>query len=358
MSEAVHDWRRLLGLTPPDCEHVPIVAPAAMLLATREHRPIATWRLTHPAEKTWRVSNNAMTVLVRPYRSGTIVGLSLGSRQYCPPLGSDGLSRAPVHEASVATATRGGDQSELVMEVTHAPGCLESHRMWMEKRGARFHIASTYANAGTSTWSPLVDSLSFVPTLTTALISTLERDDDGAFTATILLADSLTCLRFAWRIHPVDADSLAEPILPPVVSQQTLANGLTIRRVNPPHLTLMPASRVQMDFSISIARCRQTVTASSPTACTHRALACRARGLWVDVTGSWGLFDAGELVLTWLDQHGTSVGSISLGHATPLAMIGLDAEVPLPPAACRLVVELTRDGSREIVDSAIIEAFE
>ena len=73
------------------------------------------------------------------------------------------------------------------------------------------------------------------------------------------------------------------------------------------------------------------------------AFECVANGLGADVGGTWGVYSAGEAVLTWLDRFGAALARTSAGPAAPLSVLSIDRELPLPPAAVELSLDLERD---------------
>jgi hypothetical protein len=115
------------------------------------------------------------------------------------------------------------------------------------------------------------------------------------------------------------------------------------------------APGVTASFDIEWGACRSAGPVLDVTAagCISRRLTATSSNGQVALTGTFGVFDMGELELIWLADGGAMLASERLGLVTPLALVQLDhrAAVPAQAAGLRLDV-VTPDGQRRELASA------
>jgi len=71
------------------------------------------------------------------------------------------------------------------------------------------------------------------------------------------------------------------------------------------------------------------------------------------LTGTFGVFDVGELELIWLADGGAMLASERLGLVTPLALVQLESRTAPPVQAAGLRLDVvTPDGQRRELASA------
>ena len=120
-----------------------------------------------------------------------------------------------------------------------------------------------------------------------------------------------------------------------------------------PFRDIAPAATANFDIEWSACRCAGPILAVTAGGCVTRHLSVALSDGQATLTGTFGVFDMGELDLIWLADGGAMLASEPLGLVTPLALVQLDhrAAPPVQAAGLRLDV-VTPDGQRRELASA------
>ena len=107
---------------------------------------------------------------------------------------------------------------------------------------------------------------------------------------------------------------------------------------------LGPLTRIEPGATTTFAiewgacRCAGAVVDVQPGGCAATRLAARVTGNAVRLTGSFGVFDAGQLIVAWLDGAGQELANAKVQRADPLT--ALDVDTVLSPPSTATGVEL------------------
>lgn len=94
----------------------------------------------------------------------------------------------------------------------------------------------------------------------------------------------------------------------------------------------------QRSFTITWGACRcpgDLIVDVTDAGCSGQRLSAEEQGDFVHLTGQFGTFDIGDLVLAWVDEGGRDVAEVDLGPTTPMAAVVVDRVERRPPGACR-----------------------
>jgi hypothetical protein len=81
--------------------------------------------------------------------------------------------------------------------------------------------------------------------------------------------------------------------------------------------------------------------------CVGEPLRAESQGDYVHLTGQFGAFDVGDLVLAWIDQDGRDLIATELGPTTPFAAVAFDYVAKLPAGASRAELRVVPEVSGE-----------
>jgi hypothetical protein len=114
-----------------------------------------------------------------------------------------------------------------------------------------------------------------------------------------------------------------------------------------PFFTFQPGE--ERSFRIEWGACRAAgpIVDVQPGGCASQKLAARIAPSGLRLSGVFGVFDVGNLLLTWLDASGEAISSILLNEVTPGELVSFDQTLQ-PPAgatAVELSVLAQADGS-------------
>ena len=107
---------------------------------------------------------------------------------------------------------------------------------------------------------------------------------------------------------------------------------------------LGPLTRIEPGATTTFAmewgacRCTGAVVDVQPGGCAAQRLAASVTGDAVRLTGSFGVFDAGQLIVAWLDGAGQELANAKVQRADPLT--ALDVDTVLSPPSTATGVEL------------------
>lgn len=104
-----------------------------------------------------------------------------------------------------------------------------------------------------------------------------------------------------------------------------------------PFYTFQPGETRSFQIVWGVCRTAGRVIDVKPGGCTSQELTAQVGPGKLRFTGSFGAFDAGRLVLTWLDEAGEAIGSTLLGDVDPNQLVALD-EVILPTDKAKAAV--------------------
>jgi hypothetical protein len=100
-----------------------------------------------------------------------------------------------------------------------------------------------------------------------------------------------------------------------------------------PFQHIAPGKVASFRIEWGAARCPGWIVDVSQGGCTSRKLSIGRDGDYARVSGTFGVFDVGELELTWQAEEGSALGTISLGPVGPLGSVILDQVVHVPSKA-------------------------
>jgi hypothetical protein len=328
----------LLGLSAPRSGW-PGDDPDEMVASVTTRGPNGFRPIPFRGRMAFRGSNTAMTVAVLPEEDVSLAGLALGSRQLIarPP-----LKRGPLVPCAVSVSDE--VESVVLIEQDHGAGRSANHRLWLERDASRFHMAVVYTNESSSLWQPQLAPISFVLALQPITVVAVGQDAGSS----LLLSDGT----FMLSVEVVSAGRRDGCEHAPSVEVGTAPEGGTVRHLRVPAPPVPPQGSRELRVSVSATRCRPPAVSISGDALRSGTFDCVANGLGADVRGSWGVFTAGDAVLTWLDRFGAALARTSVGIATPLGVLAIDRELPLPAAAVAISLDLEHEGSVTHIDSA------
>lgn len=110
---------------------------------------------------------------------------------------------------------------------------------------------------------------------------------------------------------------------------------------------IAPGDAAHFTIEWAAARCRGPIVAVSDGGCAARPLSVTVSDGYAHLTGHFGVFDRGKLLLRWQGRAGGLVGERHLGQVDPLQSITLDLVEPLATnvAEVALVVAPTQGGT-------------
>jgi hypothetical protein len=104
-----------------------------------------------------------------------------------------------------------------------------------------------------------------------------------------------------------------------------------------PFYTFQPGESRSFQIEWGVCRTEGRIIDVQPGGCASQKLSAQPRLSEVRLTGSFGVFDAGQLSLTWLDKAGETIGSKSLGEVNPNRSVVIN-QVIQPPAGAGAAV--------------------
>ncbi len=114
-----------------------------------------------------------------------------------------------------------------------------------------------------------------------------------------------------------------------------------------PLTDIEPGAAATFALEWGACRCAGAVVDVEPAGCAAEKLVARMAGDTVHLTGSFGVFDAGQLIVAWLDAGGKELASAATQQVDPLSALDLDMLLTPPSAATdvELRVRADTDGS-------------
>jgi hypothetical protein len=114
---------------------------------------------------------------------------------------------------------------------------------------------------------------------------------------------------------------------------------------------IQPGQVTTFSIEWGACRCSGPIEDVRAAGCTAKPLGATKAGGQVQLTGQFGVFDAGDLLLAWKDGQGIDLGRQPLGPADPMADIYLD-RVAQPPSGARkaeLWLQALHDGEERLL---------
>lgn len=111
-----------------------------------------------------------------------------------------------------------------------------------------------------------------------------------------------------------------------------------------PFYTFQPGQSHSMRIEWGACRCPGLVVQVTAAGCTATPLKAGLADSQVHLSGSFGVFDVGELRLAWLGQGGAVLQVVPLGAATPLQMVLLEGVYDLPEGAGAVELQVAAAG--------------
>ena len=100
-----------------------------------------------------------------------------------------------------------------------------------------------------------------------------------------------------------------------------------------PMRTIAPGDSTSFTIEWGACRCPGPVVEVNEVGCVAERLQADVGDGYVRLTGKFGLFDIGQLSLSWINEDGQSVNQQSLGKVDPLTAVLLDRVLPVPKGA-------------------------
>ncbi|MBK8050190.1 MAG: DUF4380 domain-containing protein [Anaerolineales bacterium] len=123
-----------------------------------------------------------------------------------------------------------------------------------------------------------------------------------------------------------------------------------------PLVTLAPGDETVLELEWGCCRCAGPIVDVQEAGCSSQGLALTRSDNEVRLTGSFGVFDAGELILIWRDEAGAEIGRASLGAVDPLHPVVLDRAARASAVHAELSVVATADGASRLLATTVTDA--
>ena len=112
-----------------------------------------------------------------------------------------------------------------------------------------------------------------------------------------------------------------------------------------PFYTFQPGESRSFQIKWGICRTAGRTIDVQPGGCSSQKLSAQGAPGEVRLTGSFGVFDTGELWLTWMDAAGEAIGSASLGRVGPENAVDLDEALQPPDTAAVASLSVVAEAS-------------
>jgi hypothetical protein len=120
-----------------------------------------------------------------------------------------------------------------------------------------------------------------------------------------------------------------------------------------PFHDIAPGATASFDIEWGACRCDGPVLAVTDAGCVSRRLTATSSNGQVALTGTFGVFDGGDLELIWLTDSGAWLTSERLGPVTPLALVQMKHHSAPPATAASLRLDVVApSGQRRALASA------
>ncbi|MCB0055139.1 MAG: DUF4380 domain-containing protein, partial [Caldilinea sp.] len=112
---------------------------------------------------------------------------------------------------------------------------------------------------------------------------------------------------------------------------------------------LGPLTRIEPGATTTFAiewgacRCTGAVVDVQPGGCAATRLAARVTGNAVRLTGSFGVFDAGQLIVAWIDGAGQELANAKVQRSDPLTALDVDTVLSPPSTATGVEIRVRSD---------------
>lgn len=125
-----------------------------------------------------------------------------------------------------------------------------------------------------------------------------------------------------------------------------------------PFHTIAPGDSASFDIEWGLCRCDGPVIEVNEAGCVTRPLTLRLHEGRVEISGVFGVFDAGHLELTWLNDAGAALAGEVVQPVTPLALarVAHQTSAPASAVAARLDVVAQAGGRRALASAHFAQA--
>jgi hypothetical protein len=113
-----------------------------------------------------------------------------------------------------------------------------------------------------------------------------------------------------------------------------------------PLYTFQPGESRSFQIAWGMCRTAGRVIDVQPGGCTNQKLTTQVLPGKLRFTGSFGAFDAGQLVLTWLDEAGEAIDSTLLGNIDPNQLVAVDEVIQPTDKAIAAVLSVVGKADR------------
>lgn len=114
-----------------------------------------------------------------------------------------------------------------------------------------------------------------------------------------------------------------------------------------PMLTIAPGASESFAIEWGVCRCPGPIVDVTDAGCVAEPLEAAMEGSYCRLTGSFGVFDIGELALVWRDELGEILQNESIGLVDPLSAVLLDRVVLTPVGAVSVDCQTIAAASRQ-----------
>jgi Domain of unknown function (DUF4380) len=146
----------------------------------------------------------------------------------------------------------------------------------------------------------------------------------------------------AWLEYPLDEPLVALGDLQPrdrVVECEVLG----------PLTTLAAGEQTKLTIEVDVAAAHGPVAAVTTAGCVSRRLLAAPDATGLRLTGRFGVFHPGELLLAWRSADGSELGEQGLGGVHPDRPVAIDVRAAAPPEASQAVLALELPGGERLV---------
>ena len=115
-----------------------------------------------------------------------------------------------------------------------------------------------------------------------------------------------------------------------------------------PFYSFQPGESHSFRIEWGACRCTGPVLDVKAGGCTSQKLAMQTKADGVQLSGVFGAFDNGNLLLTWLDRASEACGSILLGHVQPAELIDFNQTFQIPAGATAVELSVVSEVDGEL----------
>lgn len=115
-----------------------------------------------------------------------------------------------------------------------------------------------------------------------------------------------------------------------------------------PLTAIEPGAAATFALEWDACRCSGAVVDVEPAGCAAEELVARMAGDTAHLTGSFGVFDAGHLLVAWLDAGGKELAGTTMQRVDPLSVLDLDMLLTPPSAATDVELRVRAEADESV----------